>query len=161
MAVEFSISTTNPVERLEAYLAASKSFELLYEAGKNTGDEAKMQEARDLHTELVSQLESDGNDYCQMFQIMERAYMCKRDIPDLHDCIFEKNVPALVATFRKFGVKCFTVSSGYSGMNETIWAFTQQPGVRLMGMTQIVADPMTHFGKKEPDKVPAFLLYID
>lgn len=162
MAVNFSISgNLTPSERLEAYIASSRSFELLYEAGEKTGDESKMQEARDLHRAMTEQLEADGQDYYQMFRLMERAYECKRDTIDLHDCIWEENVPYLVATFRKFGVKCFTLSSGYSSMNKTVWAFTQQAGVRLMGMMEIVTDPRPRFGRTEPDKEPAFLLYID
>lgn len=161
MAVQFSISgNLTPSERLEAYLASSRSFELLYEAGEKTGDESKMQEARDLHKAMTEQLEAEGQDYCRMFRLMERAYECKRDMPDLHDCIWEESIPQTVENFRKFGVSCFTVSSGYSSMNKTVWTFTQQPGVRLMGMTEIVTDPRPHFGRPEPDKEPAFLFYI-
>lgn len=157
---QFRISGTNPSERMEAYLATEKSFALLYEAGEKAGDEAKMEEARNLHKALAEQLAAEGQDYVQMFQLMVRAYKCKREILNLDDYILEERIPWLVATFRKFGITCFTISGDYSSMNKTIWAFTQQPGVRLIGMMEIVANPMTQFGKNEPEKEPAFLFYI-
>ena len=55
---------------------------------------------------------------------------------DFEDVIWERDIPEIVESCRRFEINRFTISCGMSSMAETIWAL-EQHGCCLIGMTQV------------------------
>ncbi len=55
---------------------------------------------------------------------------------DFEDVIWEKDIPGIVESCRRFEIKRFTISCGMSSMAETIWEF-EKHGCCLIGMTEV------------------------
>lgn len=146
-------------EALEGLVTAFLHAQSLYENARNFRDDSMEAEADLIRDAVTERLEAEGQDFCWMFRLMLTARRCGRDFPDLAGSIQDDRIPQMIATFRKFGVPSFTISSGYSNMNKTVWAFKQH-GAALNGITEIVADEMARFGSEEPVKTPAFSFIV-
>ena len=55
---------------------------------------------------------------------------------DFEDVIWERDIPEIVESCRRFEINRFTISCGMSSMAETIWAF-EKNGCCLIGMTEV------------------------
>lgn len=74
------------------------------------------------------------------------------DIPEASE------IPAFVDVLRKTGVKHFTVSSGWSGLVDRMWALCSS-GCKIEGMVEIQSKHR-NWKTKEYGKMPAFLLSV-
>ena len=92
----------------------------------------------DLETRRVSNL-TKGNEYI-----------------DLHDCIHESSVPALIESMRKCGIKRFTYSSTWSSAVKIIWLFLHN-GCTQEGMTEVHT---SHIHDDPAEMAPAFIFDI-
>ena len=99
-------------------------------------DEAGRQAVRDAHKALMASIEAKGKDYAHLYELYEDAHDRGNELIDLSDVIWDDKVEALIASFREYGVKRFTFSSGWSSAVETAWLFTQQ-GCKLEGLVEI------------------------
>jgi hypothetical protein len=59
-----------------------------------------------------------------------RAHNISAPIIDTGTCIWEKDVPDMIAAAKRHGVKRFYIASGYSGLLDVLWAF-QQGGCKI------------------------------
>ena len=84
-----------------------------------------------------------------MFKMYEDAQDRGNEYIDLHDVIWDKNVPTTIDRLRKAGVKTFTFSSTWSSAVETAWLFVQN-GCKLEGA----------FMSEEYERVPAYVFSI-
>lgn len=146
------------MEKLVEIMTRDQECENAYDCGRETNDPVMMESARSEHQALMAELEAKGQDWFEMLRLLEEQEERENMMVDFHDCIWEKKIPGIVAMLRKFGITRFTISGGWTSMNETIWAFTHN-GCKLAGMMQI--NEGKHFGKEEFDTVPAFVLEIE
>ena len=131
-----------------------------FNAAKEAGDEEELQATREAMQAWGEEYRKvHDEEYQEMFNLAWEAHRVGNDLIDLNRCIWEKEIPALVEKFRKYGIDAFTISSGYSSLNETIYAFLQN-GCRMDGMV-ITHLPYQDFMSDEFKTGPAFLLRID
>lgn len=80
------------------------------------------------------------------------------DILNFHDIVWDEEIEEIVSDLRRYGLQHFTISSGQSGIIETLWKF-EQHGCKVDGMTQ-VKTKYTDFMTGEQKIVPAFLVKL-
>jgi len=66
------------------------------------------------------------------------TYSCEAEteILDFNDVIWERDIPQIIESCRRFEINRFTISCGMSSMAETIWEF-EKHGCRLIGMREV------------------------
>ena len=80
---------------------------------------------------------------------------------DFEDVIWERDIPEIVESCRRFEINRFTISCGMSSMAETIWAF-EQHSCCLIGMAQVNSrfTETTADWKEKRKILPAFEIRI-
>lgn len=136
----------------------------LYNTAKEHGDEETMELAKKKYNDLREQIEDKGKEYCTMYSLFKNADERGNDVIDLYDTTWTNRITEFMEMARKYDVKEFTVSSGYSSMNEVVWGFIQH-GCELKGM-ELVGSAYTETDFDSPDfreirpAIPAFLFDI-
>ena len=66
------------------------------------------------------------------------TYSCEAEteILDFNDVIWERDIPQIIESCRRFEINRFTISCGMSSMAETIWEL-EKHGCCLIGMTEV------------------------
>ena len=138
-------------------LAQEIEIQKQYDIAANNGDEAGKEAARTAHQELAAKIQAMGQDIYRVFHIALDSMEKGNDLIDLHDNIWDENVPALIDSLRKCGIERFTFSSTWSSAVHTAWLFLQN-GCTNEGITEI---PPGHFpfGNDE-GMIPAFIFSI-
>lgn len=73
-----------------------------------------------------------------------------KNLLDFNNTIWDKDVKAIMASLRKFGIEEFTVSSTACGIVRTLALFEAE-GAKVQGLTSV---------KRFMDEIPAFLLRV-
>ena len=120
--------------------------------------EESKQEVREAHKAFDESIEEKGKAYARYFREYEEAQTRGNACIDFNDCIWEKDIPQMVADLRAFGIKEFTLSSTFSSIVKTAWVF-QQNGCSLEGMAEIKGRCKA-FLSEDYEKVPAFKFKI-
>lgn len=81
-------------------------------------------------------LNGENKDYTQFDTWVTRAYINakeeKQEIISFKECIFVQQVFGIVESLKKFGIKEFGLTSGYSGSAELVAIF-EENGCKLVG----------------------------
>lgn len=80
------------------------------------------------------------------------------DTLNFNDIVWDEEVKEIVSDLRRYGLQHFTISSGQSGIIETLWKF-EQHGCKVVGMTQ-VKTKYTDIMTGEQKIAPAFLVKL-
>ena len=161
--VHITKNKANPKEAtnmkdFEKDYAAYEELKAAYDKAAETKDEAGQQAARDGYKAWAEGVEAKGKDYAQTFRIYKDARdngNSRLDISEPHET---RNIPELIANFRKYGVTEFTFSSGWSSAVEAGWEFLQN-GCELAGMVEVFTS-YTAFMSEEHEKKPAYLFRV-
>ena len=143
----------------EKELAQEQEIHAQYDAADAADDEVGRQAARDAHNALMEHVQSMGNVAFDCFRMALESIENGNDLIDLHECIWDKNVPALIENLRSCGIERFTFSSGWSSAVKTAWLFIQN-GCTQEGMTLIHTNHYPYGGEEE-ERIPAFVFRID
>ncbi|SFA71362.1 DUF7698 family protein [Selenomonas ruminantium] len=135
--------------------AREQAFRKAYAEAKT---EESKQEVREAHKAFDESIEEKGMAYARYFREYEEAQMRGNACIDFNDCIWEKDIPKMVADLRALGIKEFTLSSTFSSIVKTAWVF-QQNGCSLEGMEEIKGRCKA-FLSEDYEKVPAFKFKI-
>ena len=129
-----------------------------YDEAEAEKDEAGMEAARTAIHELWDSIDAKGKAYTRIY----REYKDSRDRGnawmDLHDVIWDRDAPDLIACMRENGIERFTFSSGWSSAVETAWIFKEN-GCQLEDLVQINGN-RDIFNEGEYEKAPAYLFRI-
>ena len=139
--------------------AREREISAAYDAAETAKDEAGMDAARKDMRALWDGLEANGNGCARLYSEYREAMERGNDYIDLHDVIWDKDVPDLIACMRENGVERFTFSSTWSSAVETAWLF-QENGCMLEGLIQINGDRNV-FRDREFKKIPAYLFRVE
>lgn len=136
----------------------------MYQNAKEVEDKEVMELAKAKYQSFKDGIAERGDDYVMVFQKVFNAVERGNEMIDIYDSVWESQLPSILEAFKKYGIEQFTVSSGFSSMNETIWTLLQN-GCELAGMTLVKSNTMeTIFEKgnihEERKDVPAFLIKI-
>lgn len=123
------------MKKLEEILKKEEAIIAAYEAAKAAGDEAGVEKAKaDMRVLRGTYLTGDDEEFCFVHRLMEEKRERENDFVDIHDPVWKPE--ETIATLRKYGIKTFTFSSGWSSAVDTAWAF-QEAGCRLVGLIEI------------------------
>lgn len=86
--------------------------------------------------DLYNAMKEKGDDYYKAFRLYEEAKDCENEFIDIHDPIVEADIRVLLEAFRKYEIKKFTFSNGWTDAVETAWRFVQN-GCSVEGMAEI------------------------
>lgn len=76
------------------------------------------------------------------------------DFINFDDVIWDYEIEDIAKTLRENGISEFTISSGFSGLIETLAAFEKQ-GFKMAGLTQIKAKCKSGWHDDENELIPA------
>lgn len=135
---------------------AIKAFQDRYDATEN--EVAKTAIREDYISFCMKEIDARGKDYQRMYQMYED--MCDRgnEYMDI-DNINKNEIPAMVESFRKYGVDRFTMSSTWSSAVNAGWAFVQN-GCQVQGMTEINGTTKK-FMSDGYEKTPAYVFIVE
>ena len=119
-------------------------------------DQAGKQYALEAHFALLDKIQAMGQDIAQVFNLAMDSMVKGNEYIDLHDCIHESSVPALIESMRKCGIKRFTYSSTWSSAVKIIWLFLHN-GCTQEGMTEVHT---SHIHDDPTEMAPAFIFDI-
>lgn len=111
-------------------------------------------ERRKGNLEALKEAEISNNLYWGYFRAKENG----NELIDLYEYILEDQIPALVKQARELGIEEFTISSGFSGLQDTLAIFEEQ-GVTISGLTKVKTG-LTGFGTDEPKLKNAIIMKI-
>lgn len=121
-------------------------------------DEAGKEAARAAHKVWEDSVAENGADFWSVYRLYSDAKERGNEYIDLRDCIWDKDVPALISNLRAQGIERFTFSSTWSSAVETAWLF-QQNGCTLEGLVEINGQCRGCF-TDEYEKVHGYLFSI-
>ena len=138
-----------------------------YNKGKelmNALRKAETQEAEEAILDSLSEfrksLKAKGDTYNKYFQLYADAKNRDNACIDFDECIWEREVPQMVADIKSFGFREFTLSSTWSGAIEVAWLL-QKNGCKLVGLVEINGRDRDYLGTGEPEKKPAYKFEIE
>ena len=134
-----------------------KAQELRKDIKEAETEEAK-KAAQKAYREFREELEEKEPAYTRFFRDYEDAQERGNACIDFSECIWEKEIPQMVADLKRFGITEFTLSSTYSSIVKTAWFF-EQNGCNLEGMEEINGHSRD-FETGDYEKVPAFKFRI-
>ena len=136
------------------YEAINKAYEA---AGKS--EEAGEKARADYHV-LLEEVRAEGKDYGNLMRLYTQMKERENTYIDL-DGTYEDE-EHILETFRTYGIKAFTFTSGWTSALESLWKF-EQAGAKSQGMIEVNGNKSYHFGDAEAtvDKKHGFLLTID
>ena len=146
------------LELMKKYYEQVQEIKRAYDAADEQNDEAGKVAAREAYHAWKDKAIAEGEDFWRVFQMYEYAQDRGNEYIDLHDVIWDKDVPDLIERLRKAGIQKFTFSSTWSGTVETAWLFVQN-GCKLEGLTEINGTT-TAFMSDEYERVPAYVFRI-
>ena len=146
------------LELMKKYYEQVQVLKKVYDAADERKDEAGKIAAREQYHQWKDTVIAEGEDFWRVFQMYEDARDRGNEYIDLHDVIWDKNVPTTIDRLRKAGVKTFTFSSTWSSAVETAWLFVQN-GCKLEGLVQINGTCQA-FMSEEYERVPAYVFSI-
>ena len=120
---------------------------------------ADNEETKKAYREFQEDLEEKEPAYTRFFRDYEDAQERGNACIDFSECIWEKEIPQMVADLKRFGITEFTLSSTYSSIVKTAWTF-QQNGCSLEGMEEIKGH-CRDFETGDYEKVPAFKFKVN
>ena len=123
------------------------------------GKPEEEQAAREAYREFRVELEDKGTAYNRFYRAYADAQNRSNACIDFSECIWEKEIPQMVADLKRFGITEFTLSSTYSSIVKTAWIF-QQNGCSLEGMEEIKGH-CRDFETGDYEKVPAFKFKVN
>lgn len=129
-----------------------------YDAADLAGDEAGKEAARAAHKAWTEAMDAKDQTYARIYRWYSEAQERGNTYIDLNDVIWDKDVPALISSFREYGIEKFTFSSGWSSAVETAWIFLQN-GCKLEGLVEING-PHKAFMSDEYEKAHGYLFSI-
>lgn len=121
-----------------------KTYEAEYRAAEN---EADREAVRKKVNEFYAGIDAKGKDYERLYSLYTEAQERGNEYIDIRDNIQDKDVKALINSFRKYGIEKFTFSSTWSSTAETAWLFLQN-GCTLEGMTELHGYEKITLGKE-------------
>lgn len=146
------------LELMKKYYEQLRAIKDAYDVADDLEDEGGKEVARTQHREWKEKVISEGEDFWRVFKMYEDAKDRGNEYIDLHDVIWDRDVPALIERLRKAGIDKFTFSSTWSSAVETAWLFVQN-GCKLEGLTEIYGT-CTAFMSDEYERVPAYVFSI-
>lgn len=146
------------LELMKKYYDQVQEIRGAYDAADEQNDEAGKVAAREAYHAWKDKAIAEGEDFWRVFKMYENAQDRGNEYIDLHDVIWDKDVPALIERLRKAGVKKFTFSSTWSSTVETAWLFLQN-GCKVEGMAEINGTTTSVFSD-EYERVPAYVFSI-
>ena len=146
------------LELMKKYYEQVQEIKRVYDAADEQNDEHGRVAAREAYHAWKDKVIAEGEDFWRVFQMYEYAQDRGNEYIDLHDVIWDKDVPDLIDRLRKAGIQKFTFSSTWSGTVETAWLFVQN-GCKLEGLTEINGTT-TAFMSEEYERVPAYVFSI-
>lgn len=141
---------------LKSNYEVEKSYRAEYDQAKNDNDEHRMAALREAMKLFRDDIFEIGDDYAMLYRLYRGSH--DNELVDLNSPHQYCDAEKLIAAFRKYGIKQFTFSSGWSSAVEAAWKFTQL-GCKLEGMVEINGDK--EFGEENYTKIPAYLFSID
>lgn len=135
-----------------------KDLKARFEAAKEKGDKAAIEQVRADHQILEDSIEAKGVNFATIYSLYEKAMDAGNEHIDICEIYQYRNEAALIACFREYGIKAFTFSSTWSSAVESAWKFTQH-GCSLQGMVQINSNYTDY--NDEPEKRSAFLFKVE
>lgn len=146
------------LELMKKYYELEQEIKRAYDAADEQNDEAGKVTAREAYHAWKDKAIAEGEDFWRVYQMYEYGQDRGNEYIDLHDVIWDKDVPALIERLRKAGINKFTFSSTWSGTVETAWLFLQN-GCKVEGMTEINGTSTAIF-TDEYERVPAYVFSI-
>ena len=137
-------------------LAKEQGFRKAY--AEATTEEAKLT-VREAHMAFEATLEEKGEAYARYFWKYDEAQERGNACIDFNECIWEDQIPKMIADLKVLGIKEFTLSSTYSSIVKTVWVF-QQNGCSLEGMEEINGH-CKNYETGDYEKVPAFKFKVN
>ena len=133
--------------------------EMALQAAYDSAETEEAQEQiRNEHHALMDEMRNSDEGFQKISKQWYEAQQRENDLIDINNCIWDKDVPPMIARFREYGIEQFTFSSGWSSSAETAWLFIQE-GCKLEGMV-LVNDTTKDFLSKEFKKIPAYLFSV-
>lgn len=148
------------VEMLKKDYEFEKACERLYDEAEKNGNELMMEAASKAHRAFETEAREKGNDYCALYRMYCEARNSGNELIDVNEPYQYNDASNLIHTFRKYRVEQFTFSSSWSGATEAAWRFAEM-GCDLLGMVEINSKYSPSFGKKEREKVHAYLFKVN
>lgn len=124
----------------------------------DTADEQEKENLRAEYNEVMKEIKEKGSIAMRIWREYKTALENGNNRLDLNDCIWDKDVKALIDCMRENGIAEFTFSSGWSGAVETAWLF-QQNGCTLAGLVEINGAEKTF--STEHEKLHAYLFKVN
>ena len=141
-----------------AFAEDFKKAQELRKAIKEADTEENKKAAQKAYRDFREGLEEKEPAYTRFFRDYQDAQERGNACIDFSECIWEKEIPQMVADLKAYGITEFTLSSTYSGIVKTAWIF-QQNGCSLEGMEEIKGH-CRDFETGDYEKVPAFKFRI-
>ena len=142
----------------KAFAEDFKSARELRKAIKEAGNSEEEQAAREAYREFGVELEDKGTAYNRFYRAYADAQNRNNTCIDFSECIWEKEIPQLVAELKAYEIEEFTLSSNWSGTVKVAWGFRKN-GCILEGMEEI-SGTSRDFKTGDYEKVPAFKFKI-
>ena len=146
------------LELMKKYFEQDQEIRQAYDNAVEQNDEAGKKAAREAHHQWTDKVNAEGEDFWKVYRLFESAQERGNEHIDLHEVIWDKDVPALIDNLRKVGIQKFTFSSTWSSTVETAWLFLQN-GCKLEGMAEINGTSKA-FMSEEYERVPAYVFSI-
>ena len=102
------------LELMKKYYEQVQVLKNAYDAADERKDEAGKVAAREQYHQWKDTVIAEGEDFWRVFKMYEDARDRGNEYIDLHDVIWDKDVPTVIGRLRKAGVKTFTFSSTWS-----------------------------------------------
>ena len=147
------------LELMKKYYEQRQEIERAYDAADEQNDEAGKVTAREAYHAWKDKAIAEGEDFWRVFQMYKNTKERGNEYIDLHDNIWDKDVPTLIERLRKAGIQKFTFSSTWSSTVETAWLFLKN-GCKLEGMAEINGTCTAIFSD-EYERVPAYVFSIN
>ncbi len=141
----------------EKELAQALEIRRQYDIAADNNDEAGKAAARTAIHELNDSIKAMGHEYFRGFQMALDSIEKGNDLIDLHDSIWDEQVPAMIDSLRKCGIDRFTFSSTWSSAVKTAWLFLKN-GCTNEGMVEIHTGNYPYGGDEE--MAPAYIFSI-
>lgn len=129
-----------------------------YKAAKAANDAEGMKQIRMESNTLDESIQAKGAEFASIYDMYESARERGNEHIDISECYEYRDIPALLASFRKFEISAFTFSSRWSSAVEAAWLFMQN-GCTMNGMVEINSKNTTWNGDGY-EKCPAFLFSV-
>ena len=142
-----------------AFAEDFKKAQELRKAIKVADTEETKKATQKAYREFQEDLEEKEPAYTRFFRDYEDAQERGNACIDFSECIWEKEIPQMVADLKRFDITEFTLSSTYSSIVKTACIF-QQNGCSLEGMEEIKGH-CRDFKTGDYEKVPAFKFKVN